>query len=97
MALTLMIHFLPQCWRVMSAVRRSLEQRCRRVSFMRRWTLFASAVLRALGRRTWEQTLAVASRGLDEPQAWAAGFDPPDRSWLKAAMLLALLGALSFL
>ncbi|WP_415519404.1 MAG: cobalt transporter [Desulfovibrio aminophilus] len=97
LALTLMIHFLPQCWRVMSAVRRSLEQRCRRVSFMRRWTLFASAVLRALGRRTWEQTLAVASRGLDEPQAWAAGFDPPDRSWLKAAMLLALLGALSFL
>lgn len=96
LALTLMIHFLPQCWRTMRGVRLGLEQRRLRLPFTRRWALFASAVLRALGRRTWEQTLAVASRGVDDPDAWIGRFPPPDRSWLLAGALLALLGALSF-
>lgn len=95
LALALMIHFLPLGWRVVGQVRQTLAQRCPHLPFTRRWLLFASAVVRNLARRSWEQTVAVAARGLDREEVWRKGFPAPGQDWLWALGLLAGLCLLS--
>ena len=95
LALALMIHFLPLGWRVMGQVRKTLALRCPHLPLSRRWLVFASAVVRNLARRSWEQTVAVAARGLDREEVWRRDFSAPDRDWLWAFGTLAVLAALS--
>lgn len=95
LALALMIHFLPLGWRVMGQVRRTLALRCPHLPLSRRWLVFASAVVRNLARRSWEQTVAVAARGLDREEVWRRDFPAPGRDWLWAFGTLAVLAALS--
>lgn len=70
LALSLMLHYLPLTLRTLSTVRTTIRRRCPDLSLPRRLHLLAEASLRALSLKTWDQTLAVAARGLDRPEAW---------------------------
>jgi biotin transport system permease protein len=76
LSLSLMIHFLPMCLDAIAQVRQTLSRRCPRCGFFLRMVVIPQAVIRSLGQKTWNQTLAVAGRGLDNPRAWK-----PDFSW----------------
>lgn len=76
LSLALMIHFLPLCLSTLAQVKAAFRSRCVDCSFSRRAVGIPLAVIRNLGQKTWNQTLAVAGRGLESAQAWE-----PDFSW----------------
>lgn len=76
LSLALMIHFLPLCLSTIERIRESMTLRCPGCSLRQRLTLIPQAVLRSLGQKTWNQTLAVAGRRLDTAEAWS-----PEFSW----------------
>lgn len=86
LSLALMVHFLPLCLSTVSQVRQTMARRCPRCGFFLRMTVIPQAVIRAMGQKTWNQTLAVAGRNLDRPDAWE-----PDFSWTGRDTLLCLL------
>ncbi|MBU4192017.1 MAG: cobalt transporter [Pseudodesulfovibrio sp.] len=86
LSLALMVHFLPLCLSTVSQVRQTMARRCPRCGFFLRMVVIPQAVIRALGQKTWNQTLAVAGRNLDRPEAWE-----PDFSWTSRDTLLCLL------
>ncbi len=86
LSLSLMIHFLPMCLGAIAQVRQTLSRRCPRCGFFQRMVVIPQAVIRSLGQKTWNQTLAVAGRGLDNPRAWEPAF-----SWTRHDSVWALL------
>ncbi len=76
LSLALMVHFLPICLSTALGVRDVLDRRCPGVGGLMKARVVPRAVIRNLGQRTWNQTLAVASRGLEGPEAWE-----PDFAW----------------
>ena len=88
LSLALMIHFLPLCLSTMVGTKEMVSRRCPDCSFRQRMTTIPQAVLRNLGQKTWNQTLAVAGRGLESPDAWVSDF-----SWTAHDTLWALLFA----
>lgn len=86
LSLALMVHFLPLCLSTMNQVKQTLSIRCPDCGFIRKMVLIPQAVLRALGQKTWNQTLAVACRGLENGEAWQ-----PDFLWKKADTISAVL------
>ena len=95
LALALMIHFLPLGLAAASGLNQGLSRRWPGCPWPNRLRLIPQALLRVLSQTTWTQTLAVASRNLDQPKAWQ-----PDRSvhlweWLLALIPALLLIALS--
>lgn len=76
LSLALMVHFLPICLETMVQVRSTLERRCPKRTLKDRLTIVPQAILRNLGQKTWNQTLAVAGRGLESGDAWQ-----PDFAW----------------
>ena len=81
LSLSLMVHFLPLVWQTFSTVQRTIALRARSASWPRRLNLMAQASLRALSQKTWDQTVALAARGLDAPEAWTCRFDFRPREW----------------
>lgn len=96
LALALMLHFLPMTQQAMAQVGRCATLRRPHGGLRRRAVLIPAAVLRILGQRTWQQTVAVAVRGLDGPEAWTPRFAPAPWAWLQA-LLLAGAGCALFL
>ena len=74
LSLALMVHFMPMGLRVVSGVREAASLRCPDLSLRRRFVVLPLAVLRNMSRSAWDQTLAVASRGLDRAEAWTPAF-----------------------
>jgi biotin transport system permease protein len=70
LALLLMVHFIPRALAAFEGARAAL--RVRRVALPRLagLVLVLEAGARNLARLTWDQTLAVAARRLDGPEAW---------------------------
>ena len=87
LSLALMVHFLPKGLRVVSGVREAASLRCPDLSLRRRFVVLPLAVLRNMSRSAWDQTLAVASRGLDRAEAWTPGFAWTDRDSTALAVL----------
>ncbi len=94
LALSLMVHFLPQAWRAADTVRASIARRCPELPWHRRARLLPQATIRVLAQSTWEQTLALAARDLDRAAAWET--NPAWRPVDAAVALggIGLLGAL---
>lgn len=96
LALALMIHFLPQCVEAIGTARSCLSMRMPHAPAYRRIVLYPQMVLRFMGQKTWDQTLAVTVRGLDQAGAWTPAF-----CWgtgdSVAAGLVVLAGGLVFL
>lgn len=86
LALALMIHFLPLAWQTFTQVRSVVGLRCQGIPQRRRLALMTQASLRSLAQKTWDQTLALAARGFDGPEAWQA------RMPWKAGEIVASLG-----
>ncbi|MFO7595386.1 MAG: ABC transporter [Desulfocurvibacter africanus] len=72
LALALMIHFLPLIGQTFAQIRQVIGLRCPGLPAHSRLILLLQASLRALAQKTWDQTLALAGRGLDAPEAWQA-------------------------
>jgi biotin transport system permease protein len=97
LALSLMVHFLPACLSTLSGVREVVARRFPEAGFFRRMRMIPQAVIRNLGQKTWNQTLAVACRGLDRAGAWEPDFIWSGRDWFGSAFVLAAAGAMFFL
>jgi biotin transport system permease protein len=78
LGLALLVHFLPMSLRSVQLARQSVRRRLGRVPPWRGLLLSVRAALRYLGEQSWAQAVAVACRGLDDPEAWRGGFE---RGW----------------
>lgn len=94
LSLALMVHFLPTCLSTLSAVREVAGRRCPEAGFFWRMRIVPQAVIRNLGQKTWNQTLAVACRGLDRAAAWEADFAWTGRDWAVAGFLAVAAGVM---
>ena len=97
LALSLMVHFLPACLSTLTGVREVAARRFPKAGTFRRMRMVPQAVVRNLGQKTWNQTLAVACRGLDRAGAWEPDFSWSGRDWFASALVLAAAGAMFFL
>ena len=93
LSLSLMVHFLPLCLSTLAQVKAAYRGRCPECSLARRAVGIPLAVIRNLGQKTWNQTLAVAGRGLESPQAWTPDFHWSSRDSLWGLGCLALVAA----
>lgn len=87
LSLALMIHFLPITLETLNEVNASLKQRWPNCRFHHRMRIVPQAILRNLGQKTWSQTLAVAGRGLENPDAWK-----PEFTWSLSDTISGLVG-----
>lgn len=93
LALLLMVHFVPRALAAFDGARAAL--RVRRVA-LPRWralVVVLEAGARNLARMTWDQTLAVAARRLDGPEAWAEEVPFRAVEWAAGVLLGLLAGA----
>jgi biotin transport system permease protein len=93
LALLLMVHFVPRALAAFEAARAAL--RVRRVT-LPRWqalVLVLEAGARNLARMTWDQTLAVAARRLDGPEAWVEPLPFRAAQWGAGGVVALLAGA----
>jgi len=97
LSLALMIHFLPLAQRTLMQVREAMRLRRPKRSRWQCFLLVPQAVLRILAQKTWTQTVAVAARGLDNPEAWVPGFPPQPLVWAGGSLVAGLGLALLYL
>lgn len=71
LSLALMIHFIPLIQKTFKQVIQAIELRTPPRSKWERFLLLPQAVLRICAQKTWTQTVAVAARKLDSPEAWS--------------------------
>jgi biotin transport system permease protein len=93
LALLLMVHFVPRALAAFEGARAAL--RVRRVA-LPRWqalVVVLEAGARNLARMTWDQTLAVAARRLDAPEAWVEPAPLRAAQWGLGAAIALLAGA----
>lgn len=93
LSLALMIHFLPLAQSTFAQVRQAILLRQPKRSRWERFVLVPQATLRILAQKTWTQTIAIAARGLDTPEAWVPHFPPQPLVWI-GGFLLATAGLL---
>lgn len=92
LALSLMLHFLPLTLNVFEQVKRGYQSRRLDLPFLNRSVVQLQAGLRILSEKTWEQTLALAARGLDRPEEWEQRLEC--KFWHWAILFLFLSGVL---
>lgn len=96
LGVALMVHFLPMAQGTFTQISRAADLRGP-LPLRRRAVLLPAAVLRILGQRTWTQTVAVAARGLDRPEAWQPDFPFRPARWAMALLLVGLGVGMTFL
>lgn len=95
LALALMIHFLPLAWLAADGVSTGLKSRG--VTGAAKLRAYPTALLSRLAGKTWSQTVAIAARGLDEPQAWVADFRTTRFAWTMCLLAVAAGVAVAYL
>jgi biotin transport system permease protein len=93
LALLLMVHFIPRALAVFEAARAALRVRRVEAPRLRALVIVLEAGTRNLARMTWDQTLAVAARRLDGPEAWAEAIPLRPLEWCAGAAVAVLAGA----
>lgn len=89
LGLALMIHFLPLTLRTLQQVRTSIRLRSPQVGLPRRLGLLVQTTLRVLSRRTWDQTVALAVRGLEREGMWRMHRPIEPLPWSACGVVLA--------
>ncbi|MGE4297759.1 MAG: hypothetical protein AB7E47_06990 [Desulfovibrionaceae bacterium] len=89
LSLSLMIHFLPLATDSAARARHALTVRNLRLPLLQRLTLLPQTVFRCIAQKTWTQTIAVAARNLDRPEAWTPHFAPQPAAWAMGVALIA--------
>ncbi|MFP4672185.1 MAG: ABC transporter [Desulfohalobiaceae bacterium] len=92
LALALMLHFLPLCLQTLRGVQTALGARCPGLGAYARYKHLLRATCRILAQRTWEQTLALSARGLDEAAAWKRPLSWRPGEWGAGLALLLFAG-----
>jgi len=87
LSLALMIHFIPLVLGTLQTVKRTLSLRGQDLSMRQRMHFFVTTVMRTLSRSTWDQTLALAVRGLEEEKAWQQSRPMTLGEWASAGVL----------
>jgi biotin transport system permease protein len=95
LALLLMVHFIPRALAEFRSARAALRVRRVQVPRLRALVIVIESGTRNLARVTWDQTLAVAARRLDGPEAWSAGPPVRPRDWCAGAVVAALASAVA--
>ena len=90
LGLALMLHFLPLTLQTITRVRQAVLLRCSPLWFWSRYSLVVGTVVRSLGLKTWEQTLGLAARGLDQEEAWEERLPFELGEWLTGLAVLGL-------
>lgn len=90
LALQLMLHFIPHALASFQASRAALRVRRVELPPTRALVVTLEAGARNLAALTWDQTLAVAARRLDGPEAWTGAPPPRPRDWVLGGVVLAL-------
>ena len=90
LALLLMVHFIPRAVAAFSGARAALRVRRIPVPRLRGLVIVLEAGVRNLARMTWDQTLAIAARRLDGPEAWLDAPPPRLLHWTLGAAIAAL-------
>lgn len=93
LALLLMIHFIPRALAAFEGARAALRVRRIALPRLRALVLVLEAGARNLARMTWDQTLAVAARRLDAPEAWDDVVPLRAGQWGAACAVAVLAGA----
>ncbi|MDZ7759403.1 MAG: CbiQ family ECF transporter T component [Desulfovermiculus sp.] len=87
LSLALMIHFIPVAMGTMHTVKRSVSMRGQDLPIWRRLHLFVTTVMRNLSQSTWDQTMALAVRGLEEERAWRESQPLKAEEWIIGGLL----------
>jgi biotin transport system permease protein len=96
LAIALMIHFIPLTWQSIAAVQAAFRIRGLRLGWPKRVRYFTQAILRHWSQKAWRQTMALASRGLDDPKAWNVPLPFKPLEWLLGVGITTLgLGCLA--
>jgi biotin transport system permease protein len=88
-----MVHFIPRALAAFEGARAALRVRRVQVSRMAGLVIVLEAGARNLARLTWDQTLAVAARRLDGPEAWAEEVPLRAAEWGAGCAIALLAGA----
>ena len=91
LSLALMIHFLPICLETLARVKEVASRRCLGTGLSVRMRIIPQALVRNLSQKTWNQTLAVAGRGLDSATAWESDFSWGRSDWAAGLLCVVLL------
>ncbi len=87
LALLLMIHLIPRALAAFRSASAALRVRRLELPRLRAMIVVVEAGTRNLATLTWDQTLAVAARRLDGPEAWAGAPPPRLRDWCAGALV----------
>jgi biotin transport system permease protein len=93
LALLLMVHFIPRALAAFEGARAALRVRRVRVPRLAGLVIVLEAGARNLARLTWDQTLAVAARRLDGPEAWDEAVPVRPAEWGAGVAVALLAGA----
>jgi biotin transport system permease protein len=88
LGLALMVHFLPLTLRTLQQVNTTIRLRGQQLALPHRLGLLVKTTLRALSRKTWDQTVALAVRGLDREEMWRMRRPLEPAEWSAGAVLL---------
>ncbi|NDV19320.1 cobalt transporter [Pseudodesulfovibrio sp. JC047] len=97
LSLALMVHFLPLCLEALARIREVASRRCLGSGFRVRFLVVPAALMRNLSQKTWNQTMAIACRGLDTAEAWEADFTWTLRETITLLVSVCLISGLFFL
>ena len=93
LALLLMVHFVPRALAAFEGARAALRVRRVELPRWRALVVVLEAGARNLARMTWDQTLAVAARRLDRPEAWVEPAPLRPAQWGLGCAVALLAGA----
>ncbi len=96
LCLALMLHFLPLSLQTLQGVRQAIFLRCPEAGVYKRFKLLVKTSFRILAHKTWEQTLALSTRGLDQGSAWQEPILFRPMHWLLGLSLVLLAAVLAF-
>lgn len=97
LALSLMLHFIPLTLSTLSRVRQSIWLRIGDLPLHTRLVVWVRTTLRVLSGKTWDQTLALAARKLDQPGAWEGIIPFRFQEWAAGGLAAGLVFSLSLL
>ena len=97
LALLLMVHFIPRALAAFEGARAAIRVRRVALPRLRALVLVLEAGARNLARMTWDQTLAVAARRLDAPEAWDERVPLRAGQWGAGCAVAVLAGAAAIL
>lgn len=97
LALLLMVHFVPRALAAFEGARAALRVRKVALPRLQALVVVLEAGARNLARMTWDQTLAVAARRLDGPEAWVERVPLRPAEWAAGLAVALLAGAAAVL